>query len=98
LPLIQAKVIAGSANNIFLDGTKDPHAFHNQGILVAPDYIINAGGLMCVHHEVIQHVNKEALTHQLLAIGTRLKALYVRAKEANVNPYSYSLTMVQTLL
>jgi leucine dehydrogenase len=98
LPIIQAKVIAGSANNIFLDPAKDPHAFHDQGIFVAPDYLINAGGLMCVHHELIHQLNVDTLTAQLRLIGTRLKTLYKRAKEANLNPFSYSLQFVQSLL
>ena len=53
---------------------------------------------MCVHHELIHQLNVDTLTTQLRLIGTRLKTLYKRAKEANLNPFSYSLQFVQSLL
>ncbi len=51
LPALQAKIIAGSANNQLSDdilGAK----LHERGILYAPDYVINAGGVINIAPEV----------------------------------------------
>lgn len=50
LPRIKAKVIAGGANNQ-LATAQDGFALMERGILYAPDYAINAGGLINIYHE-----------------------------------------------
>jgi len=50
IPKLKAKIVAGSANNQLL---KFEHGklLHEAGIIYAPDYIINAGGLINIAHE-----------------------------------------------
>ena len=95
LPTIQAKAIAGSANNIFLDLEKDPHRFHEAGILVAPDYIINAGGLINVFHEVINDLDPQRSKAEVVKIGDRLRRLYQDVAAKHVNPFTLSLSTIQ---
>ncbi len=45
IPRIKASIIAGGANNQLLD-EKHGHDLQRRGILYAPDYIINAGGII----------------------------------------------------
>lgn len=47
IPRLRAPVIAGSANNV-LDAERHGAALRKAGILYAPDYVINAGGLIDV--------------------------------------------------
>ena len=94
LPTIQAKAIAGSANNIFLDLEKDPQRFHEAGILVAPDYIINAGGLINVFHEVINDLDPLRLKEEVIKIGDRLRQLYLKVKKTNINPFTLSIEQI----
>ena len=94
LPTIQAKAIAGSANNIFLDLEKDPQRFHEAGILVAPDYIINAGGLINVFHEFNNDLDPKRLTVEVSKIGERLSRLYQAIKKTEINPFTYSLNQI----
>ncbi len=51
LPLLKCKVIAGSANNQ-LQTNEHGLQLHAKGILYAPDYVINSGGLIyaSLHH------------------------------------------------
>ncbi len=51
LPQLKCRVIAGSANNQLATGEQG-RWLHQQGILYAPDYVINAGGLVyaSLHH------------------------------------------------
>ncbi len=47
IPEIQARVVAGSANNQ-LETEKDGELLQRRGILYAPDYVINAGGAISI--------------------------------------------------
>jgi leucine dehydrogenase len=48
----KCSIIAGSANNQLLDEKKHGVELKKRGILYAPDYVINAGGLINVSSEV----------------------------------------------
>ena len=51
IPQLQCRVVAGGANNQLLsDG--DGEELHRRGILYAPDYIVNAGGIINVEAEM----------------------------------------------
>lgn len=52
LKQLKAPVIAGSANNILDDETRHGKMILDKGILLAPDYVINAGGLINVAGEL----------------------------------------------
>jgi leucine dehydrogenase len=51
LPNLRCSIVAGSANNILLE-TRHGEALAERGILYAPDYVINAGGLINVADEL----------------------------------------------
>jgi len=49
---LKYSIVAGAANNILLDAKKHGVELMKKGILFAPDYVINAGGLINVYHEL----------------------------------------------
>jgi leucine dehydrogenase len=49
---IRAPILAGGANNILEDEERDAELLGSKGITYAPDYVINAGGLMSVNAEL----------------------------------------------
>lgn len=51
IPQLRVKIIAGAANNQ-LEKEEDAQALQERGILYAPDYVINAGGLINVYSEL----------------------------------------------
>jgi len=51
LPRIRARIIAGGANNQLADAEAGRELF-NRGILYAPDYVINGGGIINVAGEI----------------------------------------------
>ena len=51
LKILKAKVIAGAANNILSDPAKHGQALMEKKIIYAPDYVINAGGVVHVYYE-----------------------------------------------
>lgn len=60
LKVLKAKVIAGSANNQ-LKTPKHGEILHERGIVYAPDYVINSGGVINVSDELIGYNESRAL-------------------------------------
>ena len=58
IPRLRCQIVAGGANNQLLTDS-DGEALHRRGILYAPDYIINAGGLINVSAEIGIRYNAE---------------------------------------
>ena len=51
IPRLRARIVAGGANNQLLTDA-DGEDLHRRGILYAPDYVINAGGVINVSAEI----------------------------------------------
>jgi len=51
IPLLKAQIVAGAANNVLAE-SRHGDELHKRGILYAPDYVINAGGLINVCGEL----------------------------------------------
>jgi leucine dehydrogenase len=60
VPEIQAKVIAGAANNQLSDTLQDKLLWES-GITYCPDYIVNAGGVLSVERKGVQFNLEDAL-------------------------------------
>jgi leucine dehydrogenase len=81
IPHLRAKVVAGAANNqLALD--RDGQALHTAGVLYAPDYVINAGGIINVFHEYYALAEQQALG-AIAAIPTRLTDIFERSRREN---------------
>jgi leucine dehydrogenase len=78
LPQLKAKVIAGAANNQLAKPRHD-HQLVERGILYAPDYVINAGGIIDIHYEGPQYDAATVHAH-LQRIGSTLTEIFARAK------------------
>jgi leucine dehydrogenase len=52
LPQLKCEIVAGAANNVLLDAEKHGVALEERGILYAPDYVANAGGVINVYSEL----------------------------------------------
>jgi phenylalanine dehydrogenase len=82
LPQFRCQAIVGSANNQL---TEDKHGdlLHKYGILYAPDYLVNAGGLIQVADE-ISGFNKERALAKTNSIYNMLLQIYKRSNEENI--------------
>lgn len=78
---LHCAVVAGAANNQ-LASPEVAELLEARGILYAPDYVINSGGLIYV---ALQHQGAElpAITAHLSRIGQRLTAIYAQAQAGN---------------
>ena len=78
---LQCQVIAGSANNQLAE-THHGKRLHEMGILYAPDYVINAGGLINVSLGM-HHKNLEQIRQKTCDIGATLGKLFERSRIEN---------------
>jgi len=58
---IQAKVIAGAANNQLANDKVHGQILRERGIAYAPDFLINAGGIINVYGEIVKYKEGEAM-------------------------------------
>lgn len=79
LQQLECSIVAGSANNQL---ARDAHGelLHKRGILYAPDYLINAGGLIFV---ALQYAGKESavIRAKVKEIGPTLGQLFQQARQ-----------------
>lgn len=82
IPKLKAKIVAGTANNVLEDETKHGNMLKDANVVYAPDFVINAGGLINVYHE-IQGYNRDKAYREVERIYDRLIEIYKIAKESN---------------
>ena len=80
IPNIKAKVIAGAANNQ-LSTPADGLRLAQRDILYAPDYVINAGGIISVAHEYYGDASEDDVRADVGRIKDRLADLFRQAAE-----------------
>lgn len=77
IPAIRARVVAGAANNQLALPRHD-RALRERGILYAPDYCINAGGIIDIYYEGPAYDSAVVEAH-LQRIGSTLAEIFQRA-------------------
>jgi leucine dehydrogenase len=82
IPKLRARIIAGAANNQFAQG-QDGSALQGAGILYAPDYVINAGGIISVSREYHGGASEAQVISDIQAIPGRLTEIFERARREN---------------
>jgi leucine dehydrogenase len=84
LPLLRCEVICGCANNQ-LDDDGLASELAERGILYAPDFVVNAGGLIHVYRE-IRGYSEERARELALGIEENLDAIFEAATDHSVTP------------
>jgi leucine dehydrogenase len=82
IPRLKASVVAGAANNQLAQG-EDGAALQAAGILYAPDYVINAGGIISVSREYYGGATEAQVLTDIQAIPARLTEIFERARREN---------------
>jgi leucine dehydrogenase len=89
IPRFKVKVIAGGANNQLAEEQKHGEMLIKHGILYAPDYAINAGGLINVYNELEGYSQERALQQASGIYDTILK-IFAISKRENIPTYEAS--------
>ncbi|MBP8217691.1 MAG: Glu/Leu/Phe/Val dehydrogenase [Thauera sp.] len=78
IPQLKASIVAGAANNQLAEARHGVELM-KRGILYAPDYVINAGGIIDVYHERIGF-DRAALLKHIEGIHDNLMEVFERAR------------------
>lgn len=73
IPNLHCRIVAGSANNV-LHEARHGRALAERGILYAPDYVINAGGLINVADE-LEGYNERRATKRIMRIRDSVRSI-----------------------
>ncbi len=84
LPRLKAGIICGTANNQLADAATGEE-LHRRGILYAPDYVVNAGGVMNVSLE-IDGYNRERAMRLIRSIYHNLEKVFALSSREDIPP------------
>jgi leucine dehydrogenase len=84
IPKLRCSIVAGAANNQLHREERDGLALHERGILYAPDFVINAGGLINVYNELTGEYNQERAVRMTRGIYLNLMRVFEISKEEKV--------------
>ncbi|REH01932.1 Glu/Leu/Phe/Val family dehydrogenase [Flavobacterium aquicola] len=91
---IKAKVIAGAANNQLANENTHGLILQERGILYAPDFLINAGGIINVYAEIEHYDKAEAMRRTENIYNTTLE-IFDYAIANGITTHQAALTIAQ---
>jgi leucine dehydrogenase len=94
LPKLKCSIIAGAANNQLWDEELHGNMCKEKGIIWAPDFLINAGGLMNVYSE-LHGYNREKALAQAEKIYDLTGEILKKAKSDNITTIQAAKTMAK---
>lgn len=86
IPQLKCAIVAGAANNQLKDEIKHGNALLKRGIVYAPDFLINAGGLINCYHE-IHGYNRDAALAQAEVIYKTLTDVLTASADKKIPTY-----------
>lgn len=93
IPCFKCQVIAGAANNV-LQEDRHGEMLERKGILYAPDFVINAGGLINVAGD-LQGYNREKAYQKIEIIYSNIERVLAIAKRENIPTYQAANRMAE---
>ncbi|HMA59465.1 MAG TPA: Glu/Leu/Phe/Val dehydrogenase [Halanaerobiales bacterium] len=85
IPQLNCDIVAGAANNV-LEEERHGDVLEEKGIVYAPDYVINAGGVINVYDELIGYDRERALK-RAKNIYNNIKKVYEISKRDDIPTY-----------
>jgi leucine dehydrogenase len=99
IPRLRCKVVAGAANNQLLDEDRHAQALLARGILYAPDYVINAGGVINVSLEFeTGGYDVERAVTRVRHIFEALQTVYTTARERGITTQAAAQEVAEGIL
>ena len=96
VPRLRCRVIAGAANNQLADdGVAE--LLEAQGILWAPDFVVNAGGLINISEE-LDGYHVASARRRVRGIADTLREIFARAERAHTTALSAAMALARQRL
>jgi leucine dehydrogenase len=97
IPQLNVPIVAGGANNQ-LARPEHGAALQARGILYAPDYVINAGGIINVALEYLDGADRAAVDAKIAGIPDRLNAVWDESGATGDHPAKVADRMAQKMI
>jgi leucine dehydrogenase len=97
IAVLKVPVVAGGANNQLAKPGDGPR-LHARGILYAPDYVINAGGIINVCTEYLGDGDASLVRERIEGIPVRLEQIWAESAASGRDPGSVADAMAQQLI
>jgi leucine dehydrogenase len=97
IPQLKVPVVAGGANNQ-LATPRDGERLYERKILYAPDYVINAGGIINVCTEYLGDGDASVVRRRIEGIPMRLQQIWSEGAETGRDPAAVADAMAQRLI
>ena len=94
---LKVPIVAGGANNQ-LAKPEDGPALDARGILYAPDYVINAGGIINVCTEYLGDGDMALVRQRIEGIPVRLEQIWAESERTGEDPAAVADAMAQKLI
>ena len=91
---LKAGIIAGAANNQLANEDEHGNLIKSKGLLYAPDFLINAGGLINVYSEYIGYNRENAMRDTQNIYDTTLK-IFTLAEDQDVHTQKAATILAQ---
>jgi leucine dehydrogenase len=93
IPKLKCKIIAGAANNQLADENRHGDMCKERGILYAPDFLINAGGIINVYYEIVGNYHRERAIKHAERIYDYTQSIFDTAETENINTHKAALQL-----
>ncbi|MCV9388726.1 Glu/Leu/Phe/Val dehydrogenase dimerization domain-containing protein [Reichenbachiella ulvae] len=95
LDLLQCDIVAGAANNQLLDEVRHGQALLEKGILYAPDFLINGGGITNVYYEYAGNHSRERVMAQTELIYDTTLNVYDLSQKSGQTPHASAIKIAE---
>lgn len=93
IPQLTCDIVAGAANNQLDDEVRHGEMLKNRGILYAPDFLINSGGIANVFYEMIGNYNRDKVYKQTEEIFGICTNVINHAEENNLTTHAAAMKL-----
>ncbi len=80
IPLLKTSIVAGVANNQLAEARHD-QLLHDRGILYAPDYVINAGGMLNASGDIFGQYNVNQVMERVMGLYDATLRIFETAQQ-----------------
>lgn len=86
IPKLRSKIVAGAANNQLADEERHGRALADRGILYAPDFVLNAGGLISVYNELMTSYSRDRAMRMTRGIYLNMMRVFEISRDEGIAP------------
>jgi leucine dehydrogenase len=95
--MLKARFVVGAANNQLADETCG-QLLQDAGILYAPDYVVNGGGIVNVAMEILKITDPAYRESRVLGLAKTLEQVFVQAEETGEPPHKVADKLIERRL